>query len=82
MPDILFIILLALVVFGPKRLPQIAAQVGKYMRQFQSIKRELLDQVNVEVLQLEKEKQSVVAQNAMSPATEPGPGQQAEVARS
>jgi sec-independent protein translocase protein TatB len=35
MPDILFILLLALVIFGPKKLPEIARQIAKYMTQFQ-----------------------------------------------
>ena len=34
MPDILFILLLALVIFGPKKLPEIARQIAKYMAQF------------------------------------------------
>jgi sec-independent protein translocase protein TatB len=63
MPDILFILLLALVVFGPKKLPQMAAQIGKYLAQFQQMKRELLAQVNNEVLRLEDEKKSVKPAN-------------------
>ena len=35
MPDILFILLLALVIFGPKKLPEIARQIAKYVLQFQ-----------------------------------------------
>ncbi len=57
MPDILFILLLAMIVLGPKKLPQIAAQVGKYLAQFQRMKREVMDQVNSEVLRLEEGKQ-------------------------
>ncbi len=55
MPDILFIVLLALVMFGPKKLPEIARQVGKYLAQFRRMKSELLDQINVEALLLQKE---------------------------
>jgi len=55
MPDVLFILLLALVVLGPKRLPQIASRAGKYLAQFQRMKREVLDQVNAEILRLEKQ---------------------------
>jgi len=55
MPDLLFIALLALLMFGPKNLPGIAAQIGRYLAQFRSMKRELLDQLNVEMLRIEKE---------------------------
>ena len=55
MPDILFIMLLALVMFGPKKLPEIARQVGKYLAQFRRMKSELLDQINVEALLLQQE---------------------------
>jgi len=58
MPDLLFILLLALVVFGPKRLPQIAAQAAKLMRQFQSMKREMLEGVQVEAARLELAQQA------------------------
>jgi sec-independent protein translocase protein TatB len=57
MPDILFILLLAMIVLGPKKLPQVAAQVGKYLSQFQRVKREVLEQMNAEVLRLEKGKE-------------------------
>jgi sec-independent protein translocase protein TatB len=55
MPDVLFILMLALVVLGPKKLPEIAAQMGKYLAQFQRMKRELMDHVSVEMLHLEQE---------------------------
>lgn len=58
MPDILFILFLALVVLGPKKLPQVAAQAGKFLAQFQRMKRDLLDQVNGELLRIE-EKQTI-----------------------
>ncbi|MGA7458743.1 MAG: twin-arginine translocase TatA/TatE family subunit [Candidatus Korobacteraceae bacterium] len=55
MPDILFILLLAMIILGPKKLPQVAAQVAKYLAQFQRMKREVIEQVNGEILRLEKE---------------------------
>jgi Sec-independent protein translocase protein TatA len=55
MPDILFILLLAMIILGPKKLPQVAAQVGKYLAQFQRMKREVMEQVNGEMLRLEKQ---------------------------
>jgi len=58
MPDMLFILLLAVVVFGPKRLPQIAAQAAKLIRQFQNMKRDLLQEIKVEAASLEQAKQT------------------------
>ena len=58
MPDMLFILLLALVLLGPKKLPQVAAQIGKYLAQFQRLRRELLDQVSSEVARLDTKSKS------------------------
>lgn len=55
MQDILFILLLALVIFGPKKLPEIASQVGKYLAQYRRLKSELLEQISGEVLLLEEQ---------------------------
>ena len=55
MPDLLFILMLAMILLGPKRLPQILAQVGKYLAQFQRMKREVMEQVSAEVVRMEKE---------------------------
>ena len=35
-PEMLLILVVALIVFGPSRLPEIARQMGKFIRQFQS----------------------------------------------
>lgn len=59
MPDILFILLLALVIFGPKKLPEIARQIGKHLAQFRRLKRELLDQISGEALLLPEERERV-----------------------
>jgi TatA/E family protein of Tat protein translocase len=56
MPDILFIVLLALVIFGPKKLPEIARQFGKYLARFKQMKVELMEQISTEVHSLEQQK--------------------------
>jgi sec-independent protein translocase protein TatB len=53
MPDILFIILLALVIFGPRRLPQLAAHAGKYLAQFRRMKRELTGLLEAEMSKIQ-----------------------------
>jgi sec-independent protein translocase protein TatB len=55
MPDILFILLLALVIFGPKKLPEIARLVGKLMLQFRQMSNELKSQLESEMLKIELE---------------------------
>ncbi len=55
MPDILFILLLALVIFGPKKLPEIARQVGKFMAQFRMMSDEVKRQMQSEMLKIEAE---------------------------
>lgn len=75
MPDILFILVLALVIFGPKRLPEIARQVAKFVAQFRMMRDDLRRQLESEMFKIEleeKEKKAAVlpAQlDAGNPAT-------------
>ncbi len=55
MPDILFIMLLALVIFGPKKLPEIARQIGKWTLQFRRMSNEFRSQLEGELLKIEME---------------------------
>ncbi len=61
MPDILFILLLALVIFGPKKLPEIARQVAKYLAQFRMMRDDLKRQIESELLNIELEEKAKVA---------------------
>jgi Sec-independent protein translocase protein TatA len=53
MPDIIFILLLALVIFGPRKLPEIARHCAKYLVQFRRMKDEVTLQVQGEMSRLE-----------------------------
>ena len=75
MPDILFILLLALVIFGPKKLPEIARQIAKYMAQFRQMSNDLRRQLDGEMLKIELEenqKKSVVSKQLES-SNQPSP---------
>jgi TatA/E family protein of Tat protein translocase len=48
-PEILFIFVLALLVFGPKRLPEIGRMVGKGMAEFRKASNELKRTINAEI---------------------------------
>lgn len=62
MPDVLFILLLALVIFGPKRLPEIARQVAKFMAHFRMMRDDLKRQLETELMNIElEEKQKAAA---------------------
>jgi Sec-independent protein translocase protein TatA len=55
MPDTLFILILAPVIFGPKRLPEIARQVAKFLAQFRMMRDDLKRQMENQLLKIELE---------------------------
>lgn len=53
MPEMIFIFLLALVVVGPKRLPELARQLGKWAAEFKRASNEFKSQLETEMLNIE-----------------------------
>ncbi|HVR98874.1 MAG TPA: twin-arginine translocase TatA/TatE family subunit [Thermoanaerobaculia bacterium] len=53
-PELLFILVLALLIFGPKRLPEVGRTLGRGMSEFRKASNELKRTVNAE-LALEEE---------------------------
>ena len=58
MPELIFIFLLALVVVGPKRLPGLMRELGKYMAEFKRASNEFKNQLEAEMLNIELEEQA------------------------
>ncbi len=54
--ETIFLFVLALIVFGPKKLPEIARQVGKMMNEFRRASNEFKSQIEQEIAHLEVEK--------------------------
>jgi sec-independent protein translocase protein TatB len=54
-PDTVVLFILALLLFGPKKLPQIARQVGKALAEFKRASNEFKAQIESEISQLEYE---------------------------
>lgn len=54
-PELLIVLVIALVIFGPKKLPELGRSFGKGIKEFRSAAREVKDQV-AEGLLNEKEK--------------------------
>ena len=55
LPEMLFIVLLALLIFGPRKLPEIGRQLGKSLAEFKRASNEFKNQIEDEVRQLEAE---------------------------
>lgn len=53
MPEMLFIFLLVLIVFGPKKLPELARQLGKIMADFKRATNDFKYQLENEIEQLD-----------------------------
>jgi sec-independent protein translocase protein TatB len=51
--EMVFLALLALILFGPRRLPEIARQVGRFMAEFRRASNEFQNQIHDEVRKLE-----------------------------
>ena len=47
--ELLLILVVALIVFGPNRLPEIAAQLGKFVRKMREVSSELAREMNKEL---------------------------------
>ncbi len=73
MPDIVFILLLALVIFGPKKLPEVARQLAKFMAQFRMMRDDLRRQVQSELLKIEMEEKQKAIAPAPAPPPQPAP---------
>ena len=63
-PEMMFIFILALILFGPKKLPEIGRQIGKGLAEFKRASREFQSQIEDEVRKLEVE---VDARNTIAP---------------
>lgn len=81
--DSIFIFLLALVLFGPKKMPEIGRQVGKLLAEFRRASNEFKFQIQEEIRNMEEEErrkklEESRAAAAASTQTSPAPEQKAE----
>ncbi|MGA9565354.1 MAG: twin-arginine translocase TatA/TatE family subunit [Candidatus Korobacteraceae bacterium] len=71
MPEMIFIVLMALILFGPKKLPELARQLGKAMAEFKKASNEFKNQLETEMMNIELEdraKQPPAASPTILPA--------------
>ncbi len=58
MPEMIFIFLLALVIFGPKKLPELGRQLGKALAEFKKASNDFKSQLETEMLNIELEERA------------------------
>jgi len=59
--ELIFVLVIALIVFGPKRLPEIGRTLGKTMREFRSLSEDLTSQLRQELETASEEMEAVTA---------------------
>ena len=65
--ETIFLFFLALIIFGPKKLPEIARQVGKYLNEFKRASNEFKAQIEQEIAHLEVENRPTILPPSPTP---------------
>ena len=65
--ETIFLFVLALIIFGPKKLPEIARQVGKYLNEFKRASNEFKAQIEQEIAHLEVENKQTILPPSEAP---------------
>ena len=65
--ETIFLFVLALIIFGPKKLPEIARQVGKYLNEFKRASNEFKSQIEQEIAHLEVENKQTILPPSVAP---------------
>ncbi|MBS1849565.1 MAG: twin-arginine translocase TatA/TatE family subunit [Acidobacteria bacterium] len=66
-PEMIFLFLLALIIFGPKKMPEIGRQIGRALNEFKRASNEFKAQIETEINNLEVETKNQI----LPPATPP-----------
>ncbi|MCX5807793.1 MAG: Sec-independent protein translocase protein TatB [Proteobacteria bacterium] len=69
LPEILVILVVALIVVGPSRLPELAKSLGKAFNEFKRMADEVKETIQEEVIKEEPPKETVISQDTV-PETE------------
>jgi sec-independent protein translocase protein TatA len=69
MPEMLIILIIALIIFGPRKLPELGRSLGKSLAEFKKASNELRNTLEEEIrIEEQKEKETKPPQAAESPA--------------
>jgi len=70
LPELLIILAIALIVFGPNKLPELAKAFGKAMREFKKATEEVKQSFEAETRDLEEIKKTFIEENPLSDLAE------------
>jgi Tat protein translocase TatB subunit len=65
--EMVFLFLLALIIFGPKRMPEIGRQIGKALNEFKRASNEFKSQIESEINQLDEQNKQQILPPAEPP---------------
>jgi sec-independent protein translocase protein TatA len=72
-PELIVIFIVALLVFGPRKLPEIGKSLGKALKEFQRARNELISTVEEEVRKIESETSMTSPSTTSSPTVSQSP---------
>jgi sec-independent protein translocase protein TatA len=70
MPELMIIFVIALIIFGPKKLPELGRSLGRSLNEFKRASNELKNTLEEEV-RIEEQREQRVAEKAAVPAQAP-----------
>jgi TatA/E family protein of Tat protein translocase len=70
LPELLIIVAIALIVFGPNKLPELAKAFGKAMREFKKATEEVKESFEAETKELEEYKHTLTDENLLADLAE------------
>jgi sec-independent protein translocase protein TatA len=70
MPELIIIFVIALIIFGPRKLPELGKSLGKSIAEFKKASNELKSTLEEEI-RLEEQRSSIEATKAAAPAPTP-----------
>jgi sec-independent protein translocase protein TatA len=81
MPELIIILVIALIIFGPRKLPELGRSLGRSINEFKKASNELRSTLEEEIRIEETRERSTAAASATPPAATPPPVDAGTVSR-
>ena len=81
MPELIIILVIALIIFGPRKLPELGRSLGRSINEFKKASNELRSTLEEEIRSDEQKERAAAAASATPPAATPPPVDATTVSR-